>query len=340
MKHSVLILLLAASTVAASAQAPTTPATPAAKPATTTAKPSTPAAKPATTAATSAKPSAPSAKPAAAASKPAAPAAKAAPATPPTVAAIIKAPANIPQHPGIQKPIFTVALRYQEIEIGTGAVAEPNKLYKVLYTGYRAADGVKFDSSDLHRPPLRDKDGKPVMGDDGKPKLGDPQPMAFPQGMGGAITGFDQGFIGMKVKGKRRIFIPWQLAYGTRALPEHAPDFPGIPAKSDLIFDVELVEVSEIPPMPAHPPMGGMRPIPGGQRPGTLGAPPQPAAPPAPGTAPKPPAPVAAPNVAAPSTPAPIAAPVPATAPKPAAPAASAPAAATTPAAPAPPQPK
>ena len=339
MKHTALILLLAASTVAASAQVPTTPATPAAKPATTTAKPSTLAAKPATTAATSAKPSTSSAKPAAAASsKPAAPAAKAAPATPPTVAAIIKAPASIPQHPGIQKPIFTVALRYQEIEIGTGAVAEPNKLYKVLYTGYRAADGVKFDSSDLHRPPLRDKDGKPVMGDDGKPKLGDPQPMAFPQGMGGAIPGFDQGFAGMKVKGKRRIFIPWQLAYGTRALPEHAPDFPGIPAKSDLIFDVELVEVSDIPPMPARPPMGGMmRQTPGGPHPGTQGAPPQPTAP-APGTAPKAPAPAAAPNVAAPSAPAASAGPAPAAAPKPTAPAATAPSA--TPAAPAASQPK
>ena len=312
MKHSALILLLAASTMAASAQSPATPATPAAKPA--------------TTAATSAKPSAPSAKPAAAASKPAAPAAKAAPATPPTVAAIIKAPANIPPHPGIQKPIFTVALRYQEIEIGTGAVAEPNKLYKVLYTGYRAADGVKFDSSDLHRPPLRDKDGKPVLGDDGQPKKGDPQPMAFPQGMGGAIPGFDQGFAGMKIGGKRRIFIPWQLAYGTRALPEHAPDFPGIPAKSDLIFDVELVEVSELPTPLQHPPMGGMRPMPGGQRPGAPGAPPQPAAP-APGATPNPPAPGAAPNVAAPSTPTPNAAPAPATAPKPAAPEATAPAA-------------
>jgi peptidylprolyl isomerase len=306
------------------------------------AKTSTPAAKPATTAAASAKPSAPSAKPAAAAaSKSSALAAKAAPATPPTVAAIIKAPASIlPLLPGIQKSIFTVALRYQEIAIGTGAVAEPNKLYKVLYTGYRAADGVKFDSSDLHRPPLRDKDGKLVMGDDGKPKLGDPQPMAFPQGMGGAIAGFDQGFAGMKVNGKRRIFIPWQLAYGTRALPEHAPDFPGIPAKSDLIFDVELVEVSEIPPMPARPPMGGMRPMPGGQRPGAQGAPPQNVKLPDLGAAPKPPAPGAAPNVAAPSTPAPNAAPAPATAPKPAAPAATAPAPSATPAAPAAPQPK
>ncbi len=308
MKHSVLILLLVASTVVASAQTPAKPAAPAAKPA---------------SAAT---------KPAAVAAMPAAPAVKAVPVTPPTVAAIIKAPADIPQHPGIQKPIFTVALRYQEIEIGKGAVAEPGKLYKVLYTGYRASDGAVFDSSDLHRLPLKDKEGKPVMGDDGKPKLGDPQPMPFAQGMGSTIIGFDQGFVGMKVGGKRRIFIPWQMAYGTRTIPDHGTDHPGIPAKADLIFDVELVEVTDLP-MPAnHPPMGGMRPMPGGRpMPGAPGAPP------APGTAPKPPAP-ATPA----ATPAPNATPAPAAAPKPAAPAAPA----TTPAQPAtpipstPPQPK
>src|ERR1039457_1513358 len=154
MKQTVLILLMAASVVAASAQTP-------AKPAPAATKRSVPAATPA---------------------KPAAPAAKAAIATSPTVAAVIKAPAGIPQYKGIQKPILTTALRYQEIKIGAGALAEPNKLYKVLYTGYRASDGAVFDSSDLHRLPLKDKDGKPVLGDDGKPKLDDPQPMPFPQG--------------------------------------------------------------------------------------------------------------------------------------------------------------
>src|SRR5208337_4496486 len=129
-------------------------------------------------------------------------------------------------------------------------------LYKVHYTGYRAADGVKFDSSYDHPgQPLKDKDGKPILGDDGKPKLGDPQPMPFPQGRGGAIMGFDQGFAGMKAGGKRRIFIPWQLAYGTRTIPDHGADHPGIPAKSDLIFDVELVEVSEIPAPQGRPGM-------------------------------------------------------------------------------------
>lgn len=276
MKHAALILLLAASTVAASAQAPAKPATPS--------------------------------KPAATAAKPTATAKKAATATSPAIAAIIKAPAGIPVVKGIQKTIFTVALRYQDIKIGTGAVAEPNKLYKVLYTGWRASDGVKFDSSDDHRMPLKDKDGKPVLGDDGKPKLGEPQPMPFPQGFGSTIAGFDQGFAGMKIGGTRRIFIPWQMAYGTRTISAHGPDHPGIPAKSDLIFDVELVEVTDMPSMPPHMPMGGMHPMPGMSPHSPMGA--APLKPPAPATA-------AATNPAA----APSAAPKPATPAAPAQPA-------------------
>jgi len=225
MKHSVLILLLAESAAAASAQT---------------------AAKPAAPAAVAAKPVATAAKPAAAAPKPATAAAS------PLIAPVIKAPDNLPPVKGLKHTIFTVALRYQEIEIGKGPVAEPNKLYKVLYTGWRAADGVKFDSSMDHRTPVTDKDGKPVLGADGKPKLNDPQPMPFPQGVGGTIPGFDQGFVGMKVGGKRRIFIPWQMAYGTRNMPDHGPEHPGIPAKSDLIFDVQLVEVTDMPTMPAN----------------------------------------------------------------------------------------
>ena len=315
MKQTALILMLAACTVAASAQTPAPTAAPAAKPATA----ANPPAKPATAATSST-------------AKPAAPAAKAAPATPPTVAAFIKEPAAIATK-GIQKPFFTVALRYKEIKVGAGAEAEPGKLYKVLYTGYRASDGAIFDSTNLHpRPPVLGKDGKPVLGDDGKPKQGPPQPMPFPQGMGGTIIGFDQGFAGMKVGGQRRIFIPWQMAYGTRTMPDRGPDHPGIPAKSDLIFDVELVDVTDMPAQQAHPGMmPGMRPGAGGQpmsmRPGAPGTPGAPGAPGAPMqmmVAPKPaaaPAPGAAPNAAAPATPAaPATAPAPAVPPTPAPP--------------------
>jgi peptidylprolyl isomerase len=163
----------------------------------------------------------------------------------------VNLPPGVPRARGPLKTAFS--LRYQDIKIGTGADAEPNKVYRVLYTGWVAADGRKFDSSEDHRLPLRDKDGKPVMGDDGKPKLADPQPLAFVQGFGRVIPGFDQGFAGMKVGGKRRLFIPWQLAYGARGRPGPDALHPGIPPKADLIFDIELVDVSEMQMPPNRP---------------------------------------------------------------------------------------
>ncbi len=154
---------------------------------------------------------------------------------------------------GIRKIAFS--LRYQEIKIGTGADAQPNKIYKVNYTGWLASDGHKFDSSYDHRPPVLDKDGKPVLDADGKPKLNDPQPIGFPQGFGRVIPGWDQGFNGMKIGGKRRLFIPWQLAYGAAGRPGPDAAHPGIPPKADLIFDVELVEITDVPTQPSRPGM-------------------------------------------------------------------------------------
>ena len=181
-----------------------------------------------------------------------------------------KLPAGIPVVHGAIRIAFS--LRYQDYKIGAGPLAEPNKLYRVQYTGYLAATGEKFDSSYDHRAPVF-KDGKPVMGVDGKPELGEAQPLVFPQGYGRLIPGFDEGFTGMHVGGKRRIFIPWQLGYGARAIAARG-DHPGIPAKSDLIFDVELVSVMDMPTMPPHPLPAPPHP---GITPGRpMGAPPHP----------------------------------------------------------------
>jgi peptidylprolyl isomerase len=205
----------------------------------------------------------------------------------------IKLPPGVKPVKGILKTAF--ALKYQDFVIGTGALAEPGKLYKVHYTGWLASDGTKFDSSYDHRAPVMDKDNKPVNGPDGKPQLGDPQPPTFPQGRGRLIPGWDQGFEGMKVGGKRRLFIPYQLAYGAMGRP------PKIPAKSDLIFDVELIEVTD---MPAQPMPGHMMPTRPGGAPGSApGA--------APGTTPG-----APPAGTAPATPPPAATPAPATTPQ------------------------
>jgi peptidylprolyl isomerase len=259
MKRFVLLLSIAAFAAAASAQTTTTPAKPATamKPASSTAKPAT--------------------------------AAAAAPAPEPQP--WIKLPPGVPRvvHLPVKMPF---ALRYEDIKVGTGALGETGKLWHLKYTGWRAADGIKFDSWDDHKQPKMGPDGKPVMGPDGKPVMGDPVPIAIPQGMGRVIPGFDYGLDGMKIGGKRRIFIPWQMAYGTRAMPDR-PDHPGIPAKSDLIFDVELVDVTDMPQQHA-PMMPGNRPMPVPQHPGA-GAPPS-AAP-----APKP-APPASQTVPAPAT--------------------------------------
>jgi peptidylprolyl isomerase len=166
------------------------------------------------------------------------------------VAASNKLPAGVP---AVQGPVLTAfSLKYQEIKIGTGTEAEPNKLYKVHYTGWLASDGRKFDSSYDHRTPVVDADKKPVLDADGKQKLSDPQPLTFPQGFGRLIPGWDQGFNGMRIGGKRRLFIPWQLAYGAKGRTTNDPKNPGIPAKADLIFDVELVDITDIPQSASH----------------------------------------------------------------------------------------
>jgi uncharacterized damage-inducible protein DinB len=86
----------------------------------------------------------------------------------------------------------------------------------VNYTGW-LRDGTQFDSS-VGRAPFK-----------------------FVQGRRQVIAGFDVGFEGMKVGGKRRIFIPYQLAYGVQQRGK-------IPPRSELIFDVELLEVKDASP--------------------------------------------------------------------------------------------
>ena len=67
----------------------------------------------------------------------------------------------------------------------------------------------------------------------------------------------------MRIGGKRRIFIPWQLAYGAIGRPGPDAAHPGMPPKSNLIFDVELLDVSDLPAQPNHPSVGAERPAPG-----------------------------------------------------------------------------
>ena len=229
MKRIFLVLLAAALPVAWSQTAPN------------------PATKPQSSSATKT-PSASSATKPAAASVPAPPWVK----LPPGVPAVAHGPIKVP-----------FAMRYEEIKVGTGPIAEPHKVYRVKYTGWLAADGSKFDSSDDHpEEPIYDSTLHQVKGDDGKPKLAAGQPILFMQGRPGMIAGWDLGFDGMHVGGKRRLFIPYQMAYGEQGRPSADPRHPGIPPKADLIFDIELVEMLEPPAQPAPPMRPGMPPHP------------------------------------------------------------------------------
>ncbi len=106
--------------------------------------------------------------------------------------------------------------------VGTGKEATVGSNVVVHYTGWfykpMAAKqrGKKFDSSlDAGR-----------------------EPLVFQLGAGRVIKGWDQGVAGMKVGGKRTLIIPSDLAYGKRGVGGGA-----IPPDSDLIFDVELLDV-------------------------------------------------------------------------------------------------
>jgi uncharacterized damage-inducible protein DinB len=130
-------------------------------------------------------------------------------------------PAMPPAVPAVAGTVVeNFAMRHIDTAIGNGAPALPGKQYTVHYTGW-LRNGTKFDSSVDRKEPFK-----------------------FVQGRRLVIAGWEAGFQGMKVGGKRRLFIPYQLAYGEQGNGS-------IPPKSELIFDVELLDVSDVPAAPA-----------------------------------------------------------------------------------------
>ncbi|NDC37201.1 MAG: FKBP-type peptidyl-prolyl cis-trans isomerase [Proteobacteria bacterium] len=109
-------------------------------------------------------------------------------------------------------------LRYKDSVVGSGAEAKSGQQVSVHYTGWllgaNDTKGNKFDSS-----------------------LDRGQPFRFPLGAGQVIKGWDEGVAGMKVGGKRTLFIPSELGYGARGAGGV------IPPNSSLVFDVELLGV-------------------------------------------------------------------------------------------------
>ena len=106
-------------------------------------------------------------------------------------------------------------LEYEDVVVGTGAVATAGKTCVMHYTGWLwvgGAKGQKFDSSHDRK-----------------------EPFEFPLGAGHVIKGWDEGVAGMKVGGKRNLVIPPAIGYGARGAGGV------IPPNATLYFDVELV---------------------------------------------------------------------------------------------------
>ncbi len=114
----------------------------------------------------------------------------------------------------VGKVITTASgLKYQDLKVGTGAVAKSGNRVSVHYVG-TLSNGKKFDSSVDRGVPFEFTiDGHEV------------------------IAGWDEGVTGMRVGGKRKLTIPPALGYGDRAMGD------AIPANSTLLFEVQLLGV-------------------------------------------------------------------------------------------------
>ncbi len=123
-------------------------------------------------------------------------------------------PAKPPALPGT--PVtMPDGLQYIDVQVGCGPAVKTSSNVSVQYTGWLQSTGKKFDSS-------WDRGG---------------QPITLALGQGQVIKGWEEGLVGMKRGGSRRLIIPAALAYGPNGHP------PVIPPNSVLIFDVTMVSV-------------------------------------------------------------------------------------------------
>ncbi len=107
-------------------------------------------------------------------------------------------------------------LKIEDTKVGEGKEVKSGDTISINYKG-ALMDGTEFDSSYKRNQPFETKIG-----------------------VGNVIKGWDQGIIGLKVGGKRKLTIPSALAYGPTAKSS-------IPANSALIFEVELMGIKDIP---------------------------------------------------------------------------------------------
>lgn len=112
--------------------------------------------------------------------------------------------------------VLNTGLRYIETKGGAGEASEWCDPITVHYTAY-LANGTRLEST-------RDVD----------------VPLPFTPGLGDLIDGFEQGVIGMRAGGTRRVIIPPQLGYGSVEQRNQA-GVVVIPANSTLIYDIEAI---------------------------------------------------------------------------------------------------
>jgi peptidylprolyl isomerase len=103
----------------------------------------------------------------------------------------------------------------QDLVVGKGKEAKDGDTVSVQYVGVLFDGGKEFDTS-----------------------WGKNEPFEFTLGGGQVINGWDQGVVGMREGGRRRLIIPPDLAYGAQGQP------PTIPPNATLVFDVDLEKVS------------------------------------------------------------------------------------------------
>lgn len=108
----------------------------------------------------------------------------------------------------------SATLQIEDLQVGEGPTAQAGDTISVHYTGW-LEDGTQFDSS-------RDRG----------------QPFTFTLGQGGVIAGWDEGLVGMRVGGVRRLTIPPDKAYGASGAGGGL-----IPPNATLIFEVELLAI-------------------------------------------------------------------------------------------------
>ncbi|MGK3992967.1 FKBP-type peptidyl-prolyl cis-trans isomerase [Sorangium sp. So ce1024] len=111
----------------------------------------------------------------------------------------------------------------EDVAVGTGQEAKDGDRVRVHYTGRLLKNNAEFDSS-VGR-----------------------EPFEFTIGNAEVIKGWDEGVVGMKVGGKRKLTIPSRLAYGESGSP------PKIPGKATLVFDIELIGIVGAPNEGAAP---------------------------------------------------------------------------------------